>query len=58
MMTKYKNVTLTMDKRLEVLNKINKDEAMKKIATEFYVGISTVSDWKKNGKKILNSVLK
>ena len=41
-----------MKKRMEALIRTDKGESLKNIAAEFGVGISTVSDWKKNRKHI------
>lgn len=41
-----------MDKKLDALNRIDKGESLKNIASELGVGTSTVSDWKKNRKEI------
>lgn len=41
-----------MKKRMEALTRIDKGESLKNIAAEFGVGTSTVSDWKKNRKRI------
>ncbi|XP_054011368.1 jerky protein homolog-like [Hylaeus anthracinus] len=49
---KRKKVTLTMEKKLEALFRIDKGEPMKRVATDLGVGASTVSDWKKNRKEI------
>lgn len=48
MSSKKKKVVITMDKTLETLNTIDNGESLKKTASEFGVGTSTVSDWKKN----------
>lgn len=52
MASKRKKVVMTMDKKLEALQRIDKGECLKKIAEEYGVGTSTVSDWKKNRIKI------
>ncbi|XP_076173807.1 cag isoform X2 [Ptiloglossa arizonensis] len=49
---KRKKVTVTMEKKLEALFRIDKGEPMKSVATALGVGTSTVSDWKKNRKDI------
>ncbi|XP_043250755.1 jerky protein homolog-like [Colletes gigas] len=51
---KRKKVTVTMEKKLEALFRIDKGEPMKSVAIDFGVGTSTVSDWKKNRKEIEN----
>lgn len=52
MASKRKKVVVSMEKKLEALNRIDKGEMLKKISEEFGVGTSTVSDWKKNRKEI------
>ncbi|KAJ8981828.1 hypothetical protein NQ317_004778 [Molorchus minor] len=52
MTSKRKKVTVTMNKKLEALGRIDKGESLRAIAKEFGVGASTVSDWKKNRKEI------
>lgn len=52
MASKRKKVVVSMDKKLDAINRIDKGEALKKIAAELGVGTSTVSDWKKQRKEI------
>ncbi|CAK9800674.1 Jerky protein homolog-like [Anthophora quadrimaculata] len=49
---KRKKVTVTMEKKLEALCRIDKGELLKSVAIDLGVGTSTVSDWKKNRKEI------
>ncbi|XP_016905758.1 jerky protein homolog-like isoform X1 [Apis cerana] len=49
---KRKKVTVTIEKKLEALFRIDKGEPMKSVAVDLGVGTSTVSDWKKNRKEI------
>ncbi|XP_017790206.1 PREDICTED: jerky protein homolog-like [Habropoda laboriosa] len=49
---KRKKVTVTMEKKLEALFRIDKGELLKSVAIDLGVGTSTVSDWKKNRKEI------
>ncbi|XP_076681500.1 cag isoform X2 [Andrena cerasifolii] len=49
---KRKKVTVTMEKKLEALFRIDKGEQLKCVASDLGVGASTVSDWKKNRKEI------
>ncbi|XP_017763087.1 PREDICTED: jerky protein homolog-like [Eufriesea mexicana] len=49
---KRKKVTVTMEKKLEALFRIDKGEPLKSVAIDLGVGTSTVSDWKKNRKEI------
>lgn len=49
---KRKKVTVTIAKKLKALYRIDKGEPLRSIAIDLGVGISTVSDWKKNRKEI------
>lgn len=49
---KRKKVTVTIAKKLKALYRIDKGESLRSIAIDLGVGISTVSDWKKNRKEI------
>ncbi|XP_076643996.1 cag [Halictus rubicundus] len=49
---KRKKVTLTIQKKLEALFRIDNGESLKRVAIDLGVGTSTVSDWKKNRKEI------
>ncbi|KAB0792773.1 hypothetical protein PPYR_14732 [Photinus pyralis] len=52
MTTKRKKVIVSLDKKLDAINRIDKGESMRSIAQEMGVGSSTVSDWKRNRKEI------
>uniref|UniRef100_A0A1B6DW01 HTH CENPB-type domain-containing protein n=1 Tax=Clastoptera arizonana TaxID=38151 RepID=A0A1B6DW01_9HEMI len=52
--TKRKKKVVTMRTRLEALSRMDKGVPLKKIATEYGVGSSTVSDWKKHRREIEN----
>ena len=50
---KRKRVTLTIEKKLDVLKKIDQGASLAAVALEFGLGKSTVSDIKRGRKKIL-----
>lgn len=52
MATKRKKVTVTMEQKLQALFRIDAGESLTTIANDLGVGKQTVSDWKKNGKKL------
>lgn len=45
MLQKRKKVVVSMQKKLEAINRIDYGETLKNIATEYGVGVSTVGDW-------------
>ncbi|XP_076230936.1 cag [Calliopsis andreniformis] len=49
---KRKKVIVTMEKKLEALSRIDKGEPLRRVAIDLGVGVSTVSDWKKNREEI------
>lgn len=52
MAEKRKRVVVTMQKKLEAINRLDKGESVKNISIEYGVGAATVCDWKKNRSQI------
>lgn len=52
MATKRKHSSCTLKDKLEVLKRLDNGESASKLAVEFGVGNSTITDWKKNRSKI------
>lgn len=52
MASKRKHTSVTLQDKLEVLNRLDNGESASKLAVEFGVGNSTITDWKKNRAKI------
>lgn len=49
---KRKHVTLSLNEKLAVLQRLDKGESLQKIAKELNVGVTTIKDWRKNRKDI------
>ncbi|XP_018574376.1 jerky protein homolog-like [Anoplophora glabripennis] len=49
---KRKRVVISLQKKLEALERIRKGESLKKLASELGVGENTVGDWKRNRNKL------
>ncbi|KAF2899297.1 hypothetical protein ILUMI_06877 [Ignelater luminosus] len=49
---KRKHVTLSLNEKLAVLQRLDKGESLQKIAKELNVGVTTIKDWRKNWKDI------
>ena len=49
---KRKRKFLTMEEKLQALERIDKGESVQSICKEFNVGKSTVNDWRRNRKSI------
>lgn len=52
MSAKRKHTFVTMDQKLQVLQRLDKGESVQSICQEFNVGKSTVNDWRRNRKSI------
>lgn len=52
MASKRKHTSCTLKDKLEVLKRLDNGESASKLAVEFGVGNSTITDWKKNRSKI------
>lgn len=50
--TKRKRVLLTMNEKLQIVNRLEAGETITKLAKEFGIGVSTVGDMKRNAEKI------
>jgi hypothetical protein len=48
MSKKRKHSSCSLENKLELLKRIDKDESATKLASEFGVGKAAVSDWKNN----------
>ena len=61
MSTKRKQIVITIKKKLEVINRVEKSELFCTVAADLNVRRSTVSDWMKGKGKVIkflqNSVL-
>ena len=53
---KCKRVVLLLENKLSILNRLAKSEKGTKVASEFGIGNSTVTDLKKNESRILSLV--
>ncbi|VEN43486.1 unnamed protein product [Callosobruchus maculatus] len=49
---KRKHVTLSLNEKLAVLQRLDKGESLQQIAKELNVGVTTIKDWRKNRKDI------
>lgn len=49
---KRKHVTLSLNEKLAVLQRLDKGESLQKIAKELNVGVTTLKDWRRNRKDI------
>lgn len=55
-MGKRKHITLPLGQKAEILDKLRRGVSGKKLAQEYGIGTSTISDIKKNSGKIEKSV--
>lgn len=49
---KRKHITLSLNEKLAVLQRLDKGESLQKISKELNVGVTTIKDWRKNRKYI------
>lgn len=52
MYVKRKRVLVSIRQKLDVLDRLEKDESIKRICGELRAGMSTVNDWHRNRKAI------
>lgn len=47
MSTKRKRVVITIEEKLEAINRVKNGELLRNVAADYNVGVSTVSEWVK-----------
>lgn len=56
-MSKRKHITLNLQQKYEIINRIEAGECARSIAVEYGVGTSTISDIRKNKEKIIEFIV-
>lgn len=54
---KQKRIVLSLREKITIVKKIKNDEAGTKLAVEYGVGKSTITEIKKNGDSIINFIM-